>query len=180
MAIEKKFTISTPAGETVDRKLYVVYGNTGTYEEPKWHPIGKRVEDSSAENDFSDETVQDVLGGVYGTMKAPIITQEFDPCPIDSGDEYQAMLVKLLVIDQDVRKLANQDLLRVHLYLQDEQGNAFAERYPSSMVKPNGPGGEGGGNLTLPTSITFGGVREKGTAKVTAEGVVFTADTEEE
>ena len=177
---EEKFTIKTPAGQTVARELYVVYGNSGTYEAPKWHPIGKRVEDSSAENDFSEESKQDILGGTYGTMKKPIISQDFDPCEIDPEDEYQAKLIQLLVVEQNVQALANQDLLRVHLYLTDESGNAFAERYPSSMVLPNGPGGEGGGSLTMPTSITFGGVRETGSAKVTAEGVTFTKAAGEE
>lgn len=172
------FTIKTPAGETIDRKLYVVYGNSGTYDDPKWHPIGKRVEDSSADNDFGDETKQDILGNTHGTMKTPTITQSFDPCEIDSGDEYQAKLVQLAVIDQDVKALANQDLLRVHLYLEDEEGNAFAERYPSSMVKPTSLGGEGGGALTMPVEITFGGQREKGSAKVTRDGVTFTAEVE--
>ena len=171
-----KFTINTPAGQTVDRKLYLVYGNTGTYADPKWHVIGKRVEDSSAENDWSDESKTDILGDTYNTMKAPITTQSFDPCEIDSGDEYQAKLIQLAVIDRDAHALANQDLLRVHLYLTDEQGNAFAERYPSSMVKPTSLGGEGGGSLTMPVDVTFGGRREVGTATATGSGVVFTKD----
>lgn len=171
-----EFNVNTPAGQTVDRKLYVVYGNAGTYEVPKWHPMGKRVEDSSAENDYGENTSTDVLGNTYGTMKTPVITQSFDPCPIDSGDEYQAKLIQLAIVEQDVRALANQDLLRVHLYLTDEDGNAFAERYPSSMVRPNGPGGEGGGDLTMPVEVTFGGEREKGKAKVSGGTVTFTRE----
>lgn len=176
---EKKFTIKLPAGQTVARKLYVVYGNTGTYEEPKWHPVGKRVEDSSAENDFNEETKQDILGNAYGTARTPVITQEFDPCEIDPGDEYQAKLVQLMIVEQNVQALANQDLLRVHLYLTDEEGNAFAERYPASMVLPNGPGGEGGGDLTMPVNVTFGGARETGTAKAASGSVTFTKDAGE-
>lgn len=169
-----EYTLKGTEGQTIDRQLYVVYGNVGEYGEPDWHPIGKRVEDSSAENDYSTETTQDILGGTYGTMKKPVITQDFDPCPIDPGDKYQAKLIQLAVVEQNVQALANQDLLRVHLYLQNEGGDAFAERFPSSMVEVNGPGGEGGGNLTLPTSITFGGIRETGTAKVTDGKVTFT------
>ncbi len=168
------YTINTPAGQTVDRKLYLVYGNTGTYADPKWHVIGKRVEDSSAENDWSDESKTDILGDTYSTMKTPITTQSFDPCEIDSGDEYQAKLIQLAVVDLDAHALANQDLLRVHLYLTDEQGNAFAERYPSSMVKPTSLGGAGGGSLTMPVDVTFGGKREVGTAAATDSGVEFT------
>ena len=66
----------------------------------------------------------------------------------------------------------SQDLLRIHLYAVDESGAAFAERYPSSMVKPSGLGGEGGGTLTMPIDVTFGGAREVGTARVAADGVI--------
>lgn len=171
-----KYTINTPAGQTVERKLYLVYGNTGSYEAPEWHVIGKRVEDSSAENDWSEETKTDILGDTYGIMKAPITTQSFEPCEIDAGDKYQAKLVQLAVVDRDAQALANQDLLRVHLYLTDKDGNAFAERFPSSMVKPTGLGGEGGGSLTMPVEITFGGTREKGSAKVENKVVTFTPE----
>ena len=76
------------------------------------------------------------------------------------------------MVDQDAPALCNQDLLRIHLYAADESGAAFAERYPASMVKPSGLGGEGGGTLTMPIDITFGGAREVGTATVTADGTI--------
>lgn len=172
---EAEFKVRTVEGQTIDRHLYIVYGNCGTYEEPDWYPIGKRVEESGAELDYNDESKQDILGNTFGTMKKPIITQDFDPCPIDAGDKYQQKLLQLAIIKQDVQALSNQDLLRVHLYLTDKSGKAFAERYPASMVKPNGPAGEGGGNLTMPTSITFGGEREMGTVEKDESGkVTFT------
>ena len=65
-----------------------------------------------------------------------------------------------------------QDLLRIHLYAEDENGNAFAERYHSCMVKPNGLGGAGGGTLTMPIDVTFGGTREVGTASVADDGTI--------
>lgn len=167
------FTITTPAGQTVQRKLFLAYGNTGTYQTPEWHVIGKRVEDSSTEMDWSDESKQDILGNTWATMKNPIISQSFDPCEIDSGDEYQAKLLQLAIIEQDAQALSNQDLLLVHLYLKNDDGEAFAERYPSSMVKPSGLGGEGGGSLTMPIDVTFGGEREMGTATVSNGTVTF-------
>lgn len=169
-----EFTISSPAGQTVQRKLFLAFGNTGTYEAPEWHVIGKRVENSSTEMDWSEESKKDILGNTWTTMQTPIISQSFDPCEIDSGDEYQAKLVQLTVIDQDAQALTNQDLLLVHLYLKNTSGQAFAERYPSSMVKPTGMGGDGGGSLTMPIDVTFGGEREKGTATVTNGSVSFT------
>ena len=172
------YKFKTPAGQTVDRKLYLVCGNFGTAEAPRWGRLGKRVEDSSAELDWSEETKQDILGDTYTTMKTPTISQPFDPCELDSGDEYQQKVWQLAVVDQDAPALCNQDLLRIHLYAQDEQGRAFAERYPSSMVKPTGLGGEGGGTLTMPIDVTFGGIREVGTASVAADGTItFTPAT---
>lgn len=166
------FTVVTPAGQTVDRKLYLCCGNSGTYAAPKWGRLGKRVEDSSAEADWGKETKQDILGDVYTTMKTPVITQTFDPCEVDAGDEYQQHILNLNVVEQNAAALCNQDLLRIHLYLQDESGNAFAERYPSSAVEPTGLGGEGGGALTQPIDVTFGGTREVGTASVAADGTI--------
>lgn len=174
------FTFNTPAGQTVARKMYLVCGNYGTAETPKWGRLGKRVEDSSAELDWGEETKQDILGDTYSTMKTPTISQTFDPCELDSGDEYQQHIWNLAVVDQDAPALSNQDLLCIHLYAVDEDGNVFAERYPSSMVKPSGLGGEGGGPLTMPIDVTFGGTREIGTASVAADGTItFTPATQE-
>lgn len=173
------FTMKTPAGQTVDRKLYLCCGNSGTYETPEWGRLGQRVEDSSAEMDWGEETKTDILGDTYSTMKTPIITQSFEPCELDSGDEYQQHIVKLAIVDQNPAALCNQDLIRVHLYLQDENGASFAERFPSSMVKPTGLGGAGGGALTMPVDVTFGGKREVGTATVAADGkITFTKAAE--
>lgn len=166
------FKFNTAPGKTVERKMYLCCGNYGTESAPQWGKLGKRVEDSSAEMDWGEETKQDILGDTYTTMKTPVTSQSFDPCELDSGDEYQQLIWKLAVVDQDAPALCNQDLLRVHLYAVDESGNAFAERYHSSMVKPTGLGGEGGGSLTMPIDITFGGMREVGTASVAADGTV--------
>lgn len=159
---ESKFKLNGTPGKPIDRKQYLVYGNSGMYESPNWSVIGKRVEESSAEENWSENSLTDILGDTYSDMKTPITSQSFDPCPIDAGDEYQAKLVQHYVIDRDAQALVSQDLIRVHLYLTDGNGHAFAERFPASMVKPTGLGGEGGGNLTMPVDITFGGTRERG------------------
>lgn len=158
-----KWKIAGTPGQPVERRQYLVYGNAGTYESPKWNVMGKRVESSSAEEDWSEESITDILGDTYPSMKAPITTQSFDSCPIDPGDEYQAKLVQLYVVERNAPALVSQDLLRVHAYLTTD-GNeyAFAERFPSSMVKPTGLGGDGGGDLTMPVDVTFGGTREIG------------------
>lgn len=170
------YTFNTTPGQTVGRELLIAYLNTGTNSSPTWSPIGKRVEDSSAEYDWSDETKQDILGSSWGTMKKPIITQTFDPCELDAGDEAQKKIWDLAVVQQDAQALANMDMLIVHLYAGTANTAVFAERYESCMVKPSSLGGEGGGNIGMPIDVTYGGKRTIGTAAISNGAVTFTAE----
>lgn len=170
------YTFKTPAGQTVDRDLLILYLNTGTGEAPVWSPIGKRVEDSSIEFDWSTETKQDILGGTYTTGKKATRTQTFDPCELDAGDVAQQKIWELAIVDDDINGLLNQDLLLVHYYTTNDDGDSFAERYPASAVLPTGLGGEGGGNIGMPIDVTFGGVRQKGSAVLSAGTVTFTPE----
>lgn len=170
------YTFNTTPGQTVARELLIAYLNTGTSSAPTWSPIGKRVEDSSAEYDWSDETKQDILGSTWGTMKKPVITQTFDPCELDAGDEAQKKIWDLAVVQQDAQALANMDMLIVHLYAGTANTAVFAERYESCMVKPSGLGGEGGGNIGMPIDVTYGGKRTIGTAAVSNGTVTFTPE----
>lgn len=166
-------TFNTPAGQVVDRKLLILYLNTGTESVPEWHAIGKRVEDSSMEMDWQEESKNDILGNTYSTMKSPIITQSFDPCELDSDDKAQEMIWNKAIKDQDAAALCNMDLLVVHAYAGTADTAVFAERYPSSMVKPSGLGGSS--NVGMPIDVTFGGKRVTGTASVSSGTVTFTA-----
>lgn len=170
------YTFNTTPGQTVGRELLIAYLNTGTNSSPTWSPIGKRVEDSSAEYDWSDETKQDILGSSWGTMKKPIITQTFDPCELDAGDDAQKKIWDLAVVKQDAQALANMDMLIVHLYAGTANTAVFAERYESCMVKPSSLGGEGGGNIGMPIDVTYGGKRTIGTAAISNGTVTFTAE----
>ena len=161
-----KYKFSTPPGQVADRKMYLCCGNYATESAPEWGRLGKRVEESSAEMDWQEETKKDILGDTWTTMKTPIISQTFDPCEVDAADKYQEHLANLAIVDQDAPALCNQDLLRIHLYLVDDNGNPFAERFHSSMVKPTGLGGPGGGSLQMPIDVTFGGEREIGTVTI--------------
>lgn len=163
--------INTKAGQTVARELMICYLNTATYASPTWAALGTRVEDSTMDYDWSDESKQDILGNVHSTMKKPIITQTFDPCNLDAGDSAISYIWKLGVHDQDAQALTSQDLLVVHFYSGSEAA-PFAERYPSSMVKPTGLGGEGGGSIEMPVDVTFGGKREIGTATKGSDGSI--------
>ena len=79
-------TFNTTAGAVVARELLIAYLNTGTNSAPVWSPVGKRVEDSSAELDWGEETKNDILGQTYTTLKKPTITQTFEPGELDSDD----------------------------------------------------------------------------------------------
>lgn len=166
-------TFNTAAGAVVERKLLILYLNTGTASEPVWSPIGKRVEDSSAEYDWGEESKTDIFGNTYTTMKKPTITQSFDPCELDSGDVAQVRIWNQAIKDQDVTAMTNNDLLVVHAYAGTADTGVFAERYSACMVKPSSLGGSS--NVGMPVDVTFGGKRTTGTAAVSESGVTFTA-----
>lgn len=166
-------TFNTKAGAVVERKLLVLYLNTGTASEPVWSPIGKRVEDSSAEYDWGEESKTDIFGNTYTTMKKPTITQSFDPCELDAGDVAQVRIWNQSIKDQDVAAMTNNDLLVVHAYAGTADTGVFAERYDACMVKPSSLGGSS--NVGMPIDVTFGGKRTTGTAAVSESGVTFTA-----
>lgn len=162
---------NTVSGETIARELLILYQNTGTYASPTWAAIGKRVEDSSVEYDWSDETIQDILGDVYTTMKKPVITQSFDGYKLDAGDAAVAADWVDAIKNHNPQALCNKDLLMVHYY-SGTSTTPFAERYPSSAIKPTGLGGEGGGSLEMPFDVTFGGKREVGTVSKGEGGAI--------
>ena len=171
-------TFNTVPGRTIARELIVAYLNTGTTSNPIWDPLGRRVQDSSTEMDWSTDTVRDILGNTYGTMKKPTITQTFEPWDLDGADEAQLKIWNLAVNEQNPQGLAALDMLIVHYYAGDSAA-PFAERYASCMAEVTGLGGEGGGNIGMPITVTYGGVRTVGTVtKDAATGAItFTPDT---
>jgi len=169
-------TFNTPGGQTVARELLILFLNTGTYSDPTWSPLGKRVEESSAEYDWSDESIKDILGSTYSTAKKPIITQSFDPYKLDGDDAAIVKIWNIAIKDQDAQALTDQDVLLVHFYAGTSSA-PFAERYDSSLVKPTSIGGDGGGDIEMPVDVTYGGNRTVGTATKDAStgAVTFTA-----
>lgn len=167
-------TFNTTAGAVVERKLLILYLNTGSDSSPTWSRIGKRVEDSSMEYDWGEESKTDIFGETYTTMKSPVITQTFDPCELDAGDTAQVKIWNMAIKDQDVAAMTNNDMLVVHTYAGTANTAVFAVRYSSCMVKPSGLGGSS--NVGMPIDVTFGGTRTKGTAAVNAGAVTFSAE----
>lgn len=170
-------TFTTPTGQTIDRELLIAYLNTGESGSPVWSAIGKRVEDSSEEMDWGQESKQDILGSTFTTMKKPTITQTFDPIPLDAGDAAAVKMWNLAVKDHDAQALSNQDMLIGHFYANSGE-SAFAERYQSCAIAVTSIGGDGGGTLDIATEITYGGTRTLGKIKKDGVGgaITFTAD----
>ena len=171
-------TFNTVPGRTMARELLIAYLNTGTKSSPIWDPLGRRVQDSSTEMDWSTDTVRDILGSTYGTMKKPTVTQTFEPWDLDSADDAQLKIWNLAVNEQNPQALAALDMLIVHFYA-GMSATPFAERYAACMVEVTGIGGEGGGNIGMPITVTYGGVRTVGTITkdATTGAITFTPDT---
>lgn len=165
-------SFNTAPNTAVERKMLVLYLNTGTSEAPVWSPVGRRVEDSSMSYNWNESSKNDIFGTTWTSLKRPVITQTFDPCELDGGDAAQLKLWNQAIKDQDVTAMVNNDMLVVHTYAGDAEDGVFAERYPASMVKPSGLGGSA--NVGMPIDVTFGGERQTGTATVEAGKVTFT------
>lgn len=174
-------SFNTTSGQTIKRELLVAYLKTGmtsdTTPVPIWSPLGIRVEDSSMEYDWGEETVKDILGYTWTTLQDPTITQSFDPYPLDGGDTALVKIWNLAIKDHDTGALAAQDMLIVHLYAEHSSSYMFAERYESCAIRPTSNGGEGGNPLEMAIDVTYGGKRTTGKATISNAGVVtFTAD----
>lgn len=167
-------TFNTPAGQEIKRELLALYLNTGTEAQPVWSIIGSRVPDSSIEMDWSTETNTDVTGVTRTNARKPVKTQSFDPYPLDSGDPALLKLWNIAVEQEDNTAIVAQDVLLVHRYAGTASSAMKAFRYKSAAVIPTGLGGEGGGSLSMPIEVTFGGERIAGTAAIAAGVVTFT------
>lgn len=166
------YNFTTTDGSAIAREQLLLYLNTGTTDAPVWSLIGHRVEDSSMEMDWQRESVKDIVGATRSTMKKPIITQSFDPWDLAGNDVAQKKIWDLAVVQQDAQKLCSMDVLLEHRYA------GFAERYESSSIEVTGLGGPGGGNISMPINVTFGGDRTVG--KVTVgndKAVTFTPES---
>ena len=167
------YVFGAKGNQTIAREMMIAYLNTGTKDAPVWSPMGKRATSSDLEFDWQEETSQDILGNTYTSMKKPTITQSFDPWDLAGGDAAQQHIANLAIVAQDPQALTNMDMMIAHNYLNKENEVVahFAERYDACMVKPTSLGGDGGGNLSMPTDVTYGGTRTIGAVSV-ADGVV--------
>lgn len=172
-------TFNTTEGQQIQREMLLALLNTATYASPAWYPIGSTVTDSNMSYDWGEDTSQDILGVTRTTLKKPTITQDFDGVRIFEGDPAYEQIWVQGIQNQDPAALSNRDLLIVHLYA-GVSSTPFAERYPSSAIRPTSLGGEGGGFIEMPFSATYGGEREIGTVTKDNETgqYTFTKDSE--
>lgn len=168
------YDFNTADNQTIARELLLLFLNTGTKDAPVWSPIGKRVEESSMELDWQRESKKDILGNTYNTMKKPVITQTFEPWELSKGDTAQEKVWQLAFVEQNAQALCNMDVLVVHAYAGTANTAVFAERNASSSIEVTGLGGAGGGNIEMPITVTYGGERTVGTAKMGNGTVTFT------
>ena len=168
-------SFNVTGGQTVKRELLIAYLNTGTAQAPTWSPFGKRVTDSSIDYAWNDDTSTDILGNTFTTLSKPQLSQSFDPYNLDGGDAALLKIWNLAVKDQDYTALASQDVLIVHLYAGTADSAMVAERYSACAIRPSGLGGAGGGNVSMPIDVTYGGTRTLGTAAISDGVVTFTA-----
>lgn len=168
------YDFNTTDNQSIARELLLLFLNTGTEEKPVWSPIGKRVEESSMELDWQRTSSKDILGITRNQMKKPIITQTFEPWELAKGDTAQEKVWKLAFVEQNAQALCNMDVLVVHAYAGTANTAVFAERNASSSIEVTGLGGAGGGNIEMPITVTYGGERTVGTAKMESGTVTFT------
>ena len=168
-------TFNTASGLTVARELMIAYLNTGTEASPVWSPLGKRVEESSMEMDWEKDSIKDILGNTFTTLKKPIVTQTFDSFPLDSSEDALTYIWNRAVVDRDAQTLANLDMMIVHQYAGTATTAVWAERYAACAIEMTSLGGEGGGNMETSIDVTYGGTRTVGTAAVSGATVTFTA-----
>lgn len=171
----EKYSIAGNSGESPLREQIVTYLNTTSSEQPVWSPMGRTVEDSSIDADYSEDSKTDIFGTVWNSAKKPKREQEFSDSNLLAGDAVMNRVLDLCIVQQNMAELQNQDCLVVYLFLQDSSGKAFAERYPNSTVLMTSIGGPGGEKAVTGIKVSYGGERVTGTFEKTTK--TFTADT---
>lgn len=175
---EPKYTISADTGKSAKREMMITALNTGTAASPAWKALGKKVEESSIDLDWGDETKKDILGHVYTTAQKPTKEQEFSGNNFIGGDDVMNYISDLAIVKEDFTALTQQECLIIHTYLTDSTGKAFAERYSECSILPSSLGGVGGGVLISDVTVKYGGTRTTGTATYSEDGgITFTADS---
>lgn len=171
--------INLPAGQKADRKLEMIFVNTGTAGGPeyKWELQGRGVEDASIEYNHDVEQTTDILGMTDTDVSSSKPSMELDPNTIRGG---QKLNEKLLDIErrQATSEFGTFDVLLVHCYLGTVTTGPFAaEVHHGCTVVPTSLGGSN--YVGLPMNIYLSNDCELGTVTIARGVPTFTADDAE-
>ena len=174
MAADTKITAFNLAeGATAERKMLSLWYEDTSGESSSYEIIGYRVEDSSMETSWSnDEDKTDIIGSAYGTLGAPVITQNLSDWSIIGGNKLQVALHNDMRYNNFANLAGGYKFIIVYHYAGTADTAMQAERYPACKVKVNSLGGSTETNLDV--DITFGGQKEIGTAAIAAGVLTFT------
>ena len=172
------YEFNTPAGQKIDRSDLIACLNTGTKEAPVWSIVGIGVTSSSTEMDWKRESSTDITGRVTNKMGKPTTTQSFDPWPLAGGDAAQQFVWENGIVKEDAQALCNADMLIVHMYAGTRGDSVLGIRYESCSIEVNSFGGDGGSNVAMPITVTYGGTRTIGSVSGAEGAFVFAPDNQ--
>ena len=172
------YEFNTPEGQKIDRSKLVACMNTASKDAPVWSIVGIGVSSSQTDMDWKRESETDITGRVTNRMSKPTVTQSFDPWPLAAGDPALRFVWEKGIMDEDAQALCNVDMLIVHMYAGTAGSAVLGVRYESCSVEVNSFGGDGGANIAMPITVTYGGTRTKGSVSGSKGKFVFTPDAE--
>lgn len=167
----------------VERKYLAHYVNiadkvaegTQTY---NWELLGYKVADASVEFNWDEETVTDITGATYKTIKKSEPEMTLDGYIINKKSTFLEKLTKK-AIRNAYTEFADNDILTVYFWL-SKDGKYLAKMEKGCSIVPSSIGGEGNVGITpvitFSNKATFGsvdkGVGTAGTELVFTEGNV--------
>lgn len=169
-------SIHLPTGQKADRKLEMIFVNTGTAGGPEydWEIQGRGVEDASLEFNHDVNQATDILGMNDTDVSSAKPSMELDPNTIRGG---QKLNEKLLDIERRnaPSEFSTFDVLLVHAYLGASADGPFtAEVHHNCTVVPTSLGGSS--YVGLPMNIYLSNDSELGTATIAGGKATFTKD----
>lgn len=167
--------INLTSGLKAERKLEMLFVNTGSNKTRTWELLGRGVEDASI--DFGHETKQttDILG-ITDTDVGPAKPNiELDPNTIRGGQKLSEMILDIERRNATA-ELSQFDILDVHCYLGTAAGPFTAELHTGCTIVPKSLGGST--YVGLPLTVYLSNEKTLGTVTIAA-GVPtsFTATT---
>ena len=163
----------------VERKYLAHYVNVSkTTDTANWELLGYKVADASVEFNWDEETVTDITGKTYKTIKKSGPEMTLDGYIINQKSTFLLELSKK-AIRNAYTEFANNEILTVYFWL-SKDNTYLAKKETECSIVPSSIGGEGNVGITpvitFSNKATFGsvakGVGTSGTELVFTEGTV--------